>query len=96
MPGEPRKRGKVGGARLDQRFCGGDDFDQRTIVKQQQIVGAQSRRLMQIDVDRRALDAGDTRLAAALGELENDGVGDRPLMAVRCVDDANGARHRIF
>jgi hypothetical protein len=40
MPGEPRQRVEVLGARLDQRLRLGDHFDQVAVVEHEQIAGA--------------------------------------------------------
>ena len=53
MPGEPRERGKIGGARLDQRLGLGHDLDQLAVVEHQRVVGAQPHRLGQIESRRR-------------------------------------------
>ncbi len=94
VPGEPRQRGHIGGARLDQRLRRRHHFDACAIVKQQQIVGAQPHRAMQVNVDRRALDAGHGRLpGAALRIVKDHGIDHRPLVALVGGNDAGGARH---
>ena len=71
------------GARLDQRLRRGDDFHQAAVIEQQHIVGAQTRRRVQINLESAAFDAGDGNfLRAALGVIEDHGVDDRPIMAV--------------
>ena len=96
MPGEPRQRGHVGGARLDQRLGRGHDLDQRAVVEQQRIVGAQPHRLCEIDLEAAAFDAGRrSLLRAALGVIENDGVDDAAAWRSAGVKDAGGARHRF-
>ena len=94
MPGQPRQRGHVGGARFDQRLGRGDDLYQTAIVEQQQIVGAQARGLMQIDFEGAALDAGDGDFlrAAALGVIEDDRIDERAVAAVGGGKDAGGAQ----
>ena len=57
MPGKPRQRRQIGGARLDQRLGLGHHFDQPAIVEHQRIVGAKPRRLGKIEFDAGAFDA---------------------------------------
>ena len=96
MPGKPRERVEIGGARLDQRLRRGDDLDQRAILEHQAIVGIKPRRRVQVDVDRDALDGGDADLAgAALGVVENDGVDDRPIVTLAVAENAGCSGHRI-
>ena len=94
MPGEPRQRGNVCGARFDQRLGRGHDFHQPAVVKQQQVVGAQARRLMQIDFEGAALDAGDRDFlrAVALGVVEDNRIDQRTVAAFGGGKDAGGAR----
>jgi hypothetical protein len=73
MPGEPRQRGQVGGAHLDQRFGLGHHLDQGAIVEQQRIIGAKPHWLGQIEFDAGALDPEQEallRLALRVGEDE--------------------------
>lgn len=94
MPGQPRERGDIGGARLDQRLGCRDDLDQRAILEQQEIVGAQPHDAMQLDFDRIAFDARNGHMTgAALGIIEDHGVSHRPVVAMLGGDDAGGARH---
>jgi hypothetical protein len=94
MPGQPRQRGDIGGARLDQRLGRRHDFDQCTILKHQEVVGAQPHGAMQIDLHRAAFDARNGHMTgAALGVIEDHGVGHRPVVAKLGGDDAGCARH---
>ena len=94
MPGEPRQDRDIGGTHLDQRLRRGHYFDQTAVIEQQQIVGAQARRLVQIDLELAALDADDGRLLrAALGVVENNSIDDRPTMPIAGLKDACCAQH---
>lgn len=94
MPGQTSQTGHIGQARLDQRLGRRDDFDQTAVVEHQQVVGAQARRAVQMDVDSVAFDAcRGRRLAAALGIIEDHGIGDRSPVAMVSGDDARSARH---
>jgi hypothetical protein len=57
MPGQPGERGKVGGARLDQRLGLGHHLDGGAVVKQQRIISAQPDRLGEVKLDAGAFDA---------------------------------------
>ena len=57
MPGQPRQRRKVGGARLDQRLGLGHHLDQAAVVEHQRVVGAKPHRLGEIELDAGAFDA---------------------------------------
>jgi hypothetical protein len=57
MPGQPGERGKVGGARLDQRLGLGHHLDRVAVVKQQRIISAQPDRLGEVKLDAGAFDA---------------------------------------
>ena len=71
MPGEPRQRRQIGGARLDQRLGLRHHLDQPAVVEHQRIVGAQPHRLGEIELDAGALDAEQKallRLALGVGQ----------------------------
>ena len=94
MPSEPRQASHVRRARLDQRLGRRHHFHQPAVVEQQQIVGPQARRPMQVNLEDAAFDASDGDfLRAALGLIEDHGIDDRPIMAVGGGKDAGGARH---
>ena len=75
MPGEPRQRHRIGGARLDQRLGLGHDLDHAPVGEQQAIAHAQGDRLGEIELAAGPLDADhDTALYAAPGRIKNDGI----------------------
>jgi hypothetical protein len=50
---------------------------------------------VQIDVDRAAFDAGNRySLSTTLSMVKDDGIDDRPIVAVCGANDANGPRHK--
>ena len=57
MPSETGERGKVGGARLDQRLGLGDDLDDVAVLEHQGVVSAKPHRLGQIEFDTGAPDS---------------------------------------
>ena len=77
MPGEPRQRRQIGGARLDQRLGLRHHLDQPAIVEQQRVVGAQPHRLGEIELDAGAFDAEqEALLRLALRMRKDQRVGD--------------------
>lgn len=91
MPGQPREAGRT---RLDQRFGGRHHFNQRAIIEHQKIVGVQSHRAVQIDVDGDALDRCHRRFRRApLCKIEDSGVDNRAAVTVPGSDDARCALH---
>lgn len=95
MPGEPRKRGKVLGARLDQRLRLGNDFDEVPVVELEQIAGAQRDPFGEIEGKVRPLNTvhAAVRRPALLGREDHRIDGD---FAVRHVGGNNfdDPRHR--
>ena len=94
MPGEPRQRRQIGGARLDQRLGLGHDLDEGAVIEHQRVVGAQPHRLGEIELDAGAFDAEQKallRLALRVGQDQriDDGVGP-PFGGV---ENAGGAWH---
>ena len=51
MPGKPRERGQVRRARLEQRLGRRHHFDEAAVVEQKHVVGAQPRRMREIDLE---------------------------------------------
>lgn len=84
---EARDRGEVLGAHLDHRLDVGHDFGEPAVVEHQEVVGAQARRLREIELDARALAAEhEALLPAAVIELQQQRVGDLArLRAARCL-----------
>jgi len=77
MPGEPRERGQVLRARLDERLRLGDHLDQGAVVEQQQIAHAQRDLFDEVESKARPLHAGRAavRRPALLGREDH------------CIDD---------
>ena len=83
MPGEPRQRRKVGGARLDQRLGLGHHLDQRAVVQHQRVVGAQPHRLGEVELDAGSLGAEQEALVRlALREVQQQRVDHRTAVTV--------------
>jgi len=85
MPGEPRQRRKVGGARLDQRFGLSDDLDQRAVIEHQRVIGAKPYVFGEIELDAGAFDAEREallRLPLRMRQDQrvDDGSGDCPTL----------------
>ena len=94
MPGEPRQRRQIGGARLDQRLGLRHDLDQPAVVEHQRVVGAQPHRLGEIELDAGALDAEQEallRLALRMGQDER--VDDGRVPPFGSTKNAGGAWH---
>ena len=96
MPGKTRQSSQISGARFDQRLRRRDHFHQIAVVENQEIVGAQAHRLMQIDLDGAAVDAGNCRLlGAALRVIEDHGINYRSVVSVAGCNDAERTRHNV-
>ena len=94
MPGEPRQRRQIGGARLDQRLGLGHDLDQPAVVQHQRIVGAQPHGFGKIEFDAGALDPEQKALLRlALGVGEDQRIGDRRVPPFGSMENAVGAWH---
>jgi hypothetical protein len=94
-PGDARERGRIGDARLDQRFRGGDDLDQAAIVEHERIVGRKRGRLIEGEFDAGALVGEDEALlAGALLEIEDERVGGRRRARRTGTQDFCRERHR--
>jgi len=94
MPGEPRQRRHIGGARLDQRLRRRHHFDQTAVVENQQIVGAQPHRRIPVDLQLAAFDGFDCQSpGTALGVVEDHGIARLAIVALGGSDDACGAGH---
>src|SRR5438477_12618741 len=79
MPGQPRERSEIRGARFQQRLGLGDDLDQTSVVELDRVAHAQRDRLGEIEIDLGSLDAHQPGApGAALLEIEDDAV-DRAL-----------------
>ena len=94
MPGEPRQRRQIGGARLDQRLGLGHHLDQPAVVEHQRIVGAQPHRLGEIELDAGAFDAEQEallRLALRVGQDQR--VDDGRVRPFGSMKNAGGAWH---
>jgi hypothetical protein len=57
MPGKPRECRQIGRTRLDQRLGLRHDLDQRAVVQNQRVVGAEPHLVRKIEFDASALDA---------------------------------------
>lgn len=95
MPGEPRQRGQVGGARLEQRLGLGDDVDGAAVLEHQEIAAAQPHGLGQCKLDLRAVHA-DERSALRVARLggQDDRI-DRIVGAGAGGGNRGGASHQF-
>jgi len=94
MPCETRKRRQIGGTRLDQRLGLRHDFDDAAVIKEKPIVGAQTKRLR--DLDRRPVDASQRsarRLALLQGE--DQGIDHRAGMWFAGLKDFRGTHGQL-
>ena len=97
MPGQARKRGKVGRANLEQQLGLSDDLDQFAVVEHQCVVGAQPRSLRKIDLDAGAFDPEHEALFhLPLRVRQDQSVDDSPALALGSRLDAGGARHGVI
>ena len=99
---EARDRGEILGAHLDHRLDVSHDFDEPAVVEHQEVVGAQARRLREIELDTRTLAAEhEALLPAAVVVLQQQCIGDlarlraawRLLRWLATGDDILRARH---
>lgn len=72
MPGEPRQRRQIGGAHLDQRLGFGHHLDQRAIIEQERVVGAQPHRLGEIKFHASAFDSEHEALVSLALRIGKD------------------------
>ena len=92
MPGNARQCRDVGSPRLEQRLGLGDYLDKAAVVEGDDIVVPQP--ILEIDVNRLALDAGDAeRAGGALSMIQQHAVGGGQTARGMSGDDAGGARH---
>ena len=77
VPGQPRERGKIGRARLDQWFGFRHHLDQAAVIQHQRVVGAQPHRVGKVKLDAGPLDAKhEAFLCLPLCEWKNERVED--------------------
>ena len=82
---------------FDQRLGFGDDLDQLAVIEHQRIVGAQPRRLGEIDLDAGAFDAEHEALFhLPLRVRQDQSVDDSAALALGSRLDAGGARHGVI
>jgi hypothetical protein len=94
VPGEPRQRSKIGSASFDQRLRLRNHLDRTAAIQQQRIIGAQSHRFREIQLDARAFDAEqEALLRPALGMRKNERVDDGDILPFGNTKNASGAGH---
>lgn len=92
MPGDPRQRRYIGGARLDERIRLGDDLDVIAIVEGDDVIGPQAS--LESDVEGLPLHGGDTKRATStLGVIEQHAVDRSKTAGVVSCNDVGRTRH---
>ncbi len=94
QPGDAGERGRIGDARLDHRLGRRHDLHQLAVIEQQRVVRRERRRFLECELDAGAF-AGEheTLLGGALGEIEDQRVGDRRRVRGAGAQDLLGKRH---